>query len=145
MQGKLRLAVALGTWMVVAAGLAARGAEVPRRDESPPPKAPQVVWEVQGKKFVVRVDGSGQVLAVGLPEDSTFGDDRGTVEAPIQPTLTGLGSEHFISASALAQKAKQFDDGLYAAVELAAQNGLGKFPGKRLLLREVGTRLAKLP
>ncbi|MEX2118680.1 MAG: hypothetical protein WD847_03645 [Pirellulales bacterium] len=145
MQGKLRLAVALGTWMVVAAGLAARGAEVPRRDESPPPEAPQVVWEVQGKKFVVRVDGSGQVLAVGLPEDSAFGDDLGTVEAPIQPTLTGLGSEHFVSASALAQKAKQFDDGLYAAVELAAQNGLGKFPGKRLLLREVGTRLARLP
>ena len=40
----------------------------------------------------------------------------------------------FVSASVLAQKAKQFDDGLYAAVDLAAQSGAGKFPGKAEML-----------
>jgi hypothetical protein len=45
----------------------------------------------------------------------------------------------FVSASVLAQKAKQFDDGLYAAVDEAAQRGAGKFPGKASML----SRLAK--
>lgn len=37
----------------------------------------------------------------------------------------------FASAALLIQKAKQFDDGLYAAVEFAMQNGLGPVQGKR--------------
>ena len=41
----------------------------------------------------------------------------------------------------LAQKAKQFDDGLYAAVELAAQQGSGTFAGKAPMLRAVAARL----
>ena len=54
-------------------------------------------------------------------------------ESPIQATLRGLSAADFVSASTLAQKAKQFDDGLYAAVELAAQEGAGDFAGKREL------------
>ena len=42
----------------------------------------------------------------------------------------------FVSAAMLVQKAKQFDDGLYAAVELAAADGLGKLPAKPELLAD---------
>ena len=54
----------------------------------------------------------------------------------MSPTLAATGG--FVSASVLAQKAKQFDDGLYAAVEEAAQNGAGRFAG------ESGCLLARL-
>jgi len=40
------------------------------------------------------------------------------------------------------QKAKQFDDGLYAAIELAAQHGAGSFAGKKALLDAVAHALA---
>jgi hypothetical protein len=43
----------------------------------------------------------------------------------------------FLSAAMLIQKAKQFDDGLYAAADLAAQNGQGDMPAKSQLLREL--------
>jgi hypothetical protein len=42
----------------------------------------------------------------------------------------------FLSAAMLIQKAKQFDDGLYAAAELAALDGRGEMPAKSQLLRE---------
>ncbi|HEX8797556.1 MAG TPA: hypothetical protein VF772_03040, partial [Terriglobales bacterium] len=54
-----------------------------------------------------------------------------------------MASERFISASMLAFKAKQFDDGLYAAVDLAAQHGTGKFPGKISLLTELTSLLVR--
>jgi hypothetical protein len=64
-------------------------------------------------------------------------------QTPIQPTLVGLtGGGGFISAAVLAQKAKQFDDGLYAAVDLAAQRGAGTFAGKAALLRSLAARLS---
>jgi hypothetical protein len=47
-----------------------------------------------------------------------------------------------VSAAALLQKAKQFDDGLFAAVELAAQQGAGRFAGKATLLRSLAATLA---
>ena len=50
---------------------------------------------------------------------------------PPQKTLTQFGGENFASAALLIQKAKQFDDGLYAAVELALQNGVGPTIGKK--------------
>jgi hypothetical protein len=55
-------------------------------------------------------------------------------EPALHPTLAGLATNEFAPAAVLAQKAKQFDDGLYAAVELAAQDGLGRFAGKKALL-----------
>jgi hypothetical protein len=42
----------------------------------------------------------------------------------------------FLSAAMLIQKAKQFDDGLYAAAELAAEEGKGEMPAKSQLLRQ---------
>ena len=47
-----------------------------------------------------------------------------------------------VSAATLLHKAKQFDDGLYATVELAAQQGLGPFSGKSWLLRSLAATLA---
>jgi hypothetical protein len=48
---------------------------------------------------------------------------------PPQRRLTA--GRDFASAAMLIQKGKQFDDGLYAAVELALQNGLGPTTGKK--------------
>jgi len=45
----------------------------------------------------------------------------------------------------LAQKAKQFDDGLYAAVALAAQAGNEGFAGKKALLERLAAELAENP
>jgi hypothetical protein len=50
--------------------------------------------------------------------------------------LQNVGGGRFVSAAMLMQKAKQFDDGLYAAVELAAQRGLGAMPGKSAWLQQ---------
>jgi hypothetical protein len=64
-------------------------------------------------------------------------------DAPISPTLAGLARGEFVPAALLAQKAKQFDDGLYAAVDLAAQEGPGNFAGKAFLLRELARQIAE--
>ncbi|HEX4149990.1 MAG TPA: hypothetical protein VHY20_13420, partial [Pirellulales bacterium] len=62
-------------------------------------------------------------------------------EAPLYPTLAATEAGELVSASALAQKAKQFDDGLYAAVELAAEQGAGSLPGKAPLLEHLAQAL----
>src|SRR5262249_4495085 len=100
------------------------------------------VREFDDQGYHVRLDLSRQVLGIGIPEDRDY-DERKAVEAPIVPTLKGMDGG-FISGSMLSQKAKQFDDGLYAAVELAAQNGAGKFRGKATLLQSVAKALATL-
>lgn len=100
--------------------------------------------EVSDQGHLVRMDLAAQVLSIDVPEDLEFGDRRQPREAPIRPTLEGLGAR-FVSGSMLAQKAKQFDDGLYAAVELAAQKGAGPFAGKAALLQGLARRLAAAP
>jgi hypothetical protein len=96
-------------------------------------------FEVQG--FHVRLDLSRQVIAIDVPEDRGYAVDRSArEEVPVSPTLATNGA--FVSASLLAQKAKQFDDGLYAAVEEAAQNGAGPFTGKATTLSRLARALA---
>jgi hypothetical protein len=99
--------------------------------------------EVVDQGFRIRLDLSGQVLSVDIPEDRGFGGG-GTAEAPIAPKLSNVPSSGLVSGSMLAQKAKQFDDGLYAAVELAAQMGSGQFPGKAFLLTRLADRFKDL-
>src|SRR4029453_14536752 len=53
--------------------------------------------------------------------------------APLDPCAEAIPSG-FTSAAGLFVKAKLFDEGLYAAVELAAQQGAGRFAGKANLL-----------
>lgn len=92
------------------------------------------------EKYEVRLDLSTSVLGVDIPDDKTFSDRPGQAEAPIAPRLSTTTG--FASASMLAFKAKQFDDGLYASVELAAQRGLGKLPGKTVWLGTLANALA---
>jgi len=112
-----------------------------------------------GKALVSRL-AKGRLLAVAevkgewLRTSVAVGDQprRGWIRAQdvkldaeepaLHPTLSGLTNSPFVPAAVLAQKAKQFDDGLYAAVELAAEKGLGKFDGKQALLTALLGRMA---
>ena len=95
--------------------------------------------EINEQGYRVQLDLSTQVLRLEVPEERGFGSGMSAAqeEAPIAPTLAGIADERFVSASVLAQKAKQFDDGLYAAVDIAAQQGAGTFSGKASLLARV--------
>ena len=90
--------------------------------------------------FRIELDLSGQVLRLSVPDWAR----QGSPPAATPLELKQSGSP-FVSAALLAQKAKQFDDGLYAAVELAIQQGAGRFPGKRWLLETVARGLGNLP
>jgi hypothetical protein len=84
------------------------------------------VW---GSGFGVELDLSRQVLWLSLPPQRAGEND----DEPLAPCAERAASG-FTSASALFVKAKLFDEGLYAAVELAAQRGAGRFMGKANLL-----------
>ncbi len=98
----------------------------------------RVVFEQDVK---VTLDLTTQVLAFDVPEDKEIRDDRdegGVEEAKIYPTISALSRwNDFASTAVWVQKAKQFDDGLYAAVELLAQNGAESFIGKQKILTNV--------
>ena len=95
--------------------------------------------------YEVVVDLSNQVLELDLEEGDSWSP---AVDDPLYPTLAALqaaesNSLPIVSAAMLMQKAKRFDDGLYAAVELAAQHGAGAFQGKVEMLRELLDALAR--
>jgi hypothetical protein len=89
--------------------------------------------------YHIQLDLSQQVLGLDIPEEARWSNE----ERPLLPTLPRRFPSGFVSAAALALKAKHFDDGLYAAAELAAQNGAGCFPGKVLWLTALASNLAK--
>jgi hypothetical protein len=95
-----------------------------------------VTREVSQSDWRVRLDLSNQVLRLEIPE-FILGYGK---EGELLPTLPADGGP--VSAAALLMKAKQVDDGLYAAVELAAQQGLGRHPGKASLLKSLAATLA---
>ncbi len=94
--------------------------------------ASAVTRELRGDGYRVELDLSPQVLSLSIPEELTWQEG----EEALAPSCRGVSSG-FVSASMLALKAKLFDDGLYAAVELAAQRGVGRFPGKAALLAKL--------
>ncbi len=97
--------------------------------------------------FTVELDLTSQVLAINLPEheyDWRLDYKSGAVEASLSPTLGKSDPGQPVSASVLAQKAKVFDDGLLAAVELATQDGVGRHIGKAGLLKALGRALVGL-
>ncbi|HEX4132617.1 MAG TPA: hypothetical protein VHZ24_21470 [Pirellulales bacterium] len=98
---------------------------------APQSAVPKRTIEEQG--YRVELDLGSQVLSVSVPRD--LGSEAGA--APIRPTLAEMADADFVSASVLAQKAKQFDDGLYAAIELAAEQGAGSFSGKAAMLESL--------
>jgi hypothetical protein len=71
-----------------------------------------------------------------------YGDAAGATDKHIEedplPMLSGkLSNGQFISAALLGHKAKQFDDGLYAQVELLASKGTDRLIGKTAFLKEI--------
>src|SRR5262245_6220717 len=89
--------------------------------------------------WTVRVDPAGQVVEMDAPRETRLDGESGDRDAPILPTLPK--TDGFVSAAMLVQKAKAFDDGIYAAVERAAQDGAGSFHGKRAMLDAIRKRL----
>ncbi len=92
--------------------------------------------------YRVELDLEKQVVRLEVPDDRDYGRRRGSEEAPLSPTIPGLGASTFVAAAILAEKAKQLDDGLYAAVELAAERGAGKLRGKAALLGDLAVAIA---
>src|SRR5262245_37429048 len=99
--------------------------------------AMSVLREVHADGWCVRLDLQSQVLHIEVPE---LIDGRPGGE-PLLPTLPL--DDGPVSAATLLWKAKLFDDGLYAGVELAAQQGAGHFVGKATLLRSLAKTLAE--
>src|SRR6266567_2041035 len=98
-------------------------------------------------RYEVTLNLSDQVLSLSVEDDfSIAGDFRQerTFEARLYPSFAelDLDSSTFAPAAALVLKAKQFDDGLYASVELAADAGLGDFTAKEELLARLLHALA---
>lgn len=73
----------------------------------------------------ITLDLRNQVLVADIPETKF-----------VSPLSATIPRESFVSAAAMLMKAKQFDDGLSAAVEIACQNGCAGFEGKRILLEQ---------
>jgi hypothetical protein len=94
--------------------------------------------EFTNQGYRIQLDLSRQVLGLDIPEEKWSAE-----ESPLRPTLPRRWPAGFVSAAALAMKAKQFDDGLYAATELAAQNGAGRYPGKMFLLKTLARSLGE--
>lgn len=99
-----------------------------------------VIREVNAERWSVRLDLSEQILALDVPQHNFVHYD----EVALTPSVP-LACNGFVSAAALLWKAKLFDDGLLAAVELAAQSGAGRFAGKRALLRSLADTLRQEP
>lgn len=113
-------------------------------------------FETPGRRTVahdsltIELDLSKQVLAIHAPVEkvdpffSSFGGAPNSTEPPLSPRLdrTMVDPRKPMSAAVLAQKAKLFDDGLYAAVDLALQQGAGRQMGKVALLALLGNALA---
>ena len=91
-------------------------------------------------EYRAHLDCSEQVLGIDVSVGDGWSGESG--EAELLPTFPAAKGSMIVSASQLAQKAKIFDDGLYAAVDLAAQQGVGSLMGKKALLRRLLARLA---
>jgi len=107
-----------------------------------------MVLEEKYKDYTIKKDISHQVIRLDIPE--IMMEYRPVL--PLYPTLKDIITPHsfsrhfpFISASIISTKAKHFDDGLYAAVEMALQKGTEKIPGKKLFLSRILKSLKEMP
>lgn len=83
------------------------------------------------------LDITNQHLRIDSNADSGWGGK--SIEALVPVEKQRL----FVSAAVLNTKAKQIDDGLYAAAELIVQNGSGKISSKREFLKKLSTGLTE--
>ncbi len=106
-----------------------------------------LVSEKKSDNYTIKVDLSGQVLSLDIPTRVRHGgggeEKLYPTPAGIKPTKegtvpyegrAGAGDFDCVSAAMLSAKAKQFDDGLYAAAEKAMQEGLPGIEGKKMFL-----------
>ncbi len=98
-----------------------------------------VVREVEVNGYRVNLDLSEQVLKLEIPETDSYTSVDRSGSVILSPPLPDYA---FPSAATLLFKAKQFDDGLMAAVELVTQQGLGQFPGKQKFLLSLARELS---
>lgn len=99
----------------------------------------------------VELENDGQRLLIDIDdvelEARTFRSDpnlkQRVSKTKLFPTLQPMieSTSRFVSASMLAMKAKSFDDGLYARIDLMAHEGVSTFAGKRHLVAEVLRRV----
>lgn len=116
-------------WTVLASMLATLGAAVAAE-----PHYDRVVDQDPVKVYL---DLKPQRLRIHAPKDT--GDN-----VPLQPSLLKLRrAVEMIPGALLLQKAKAFDDGLYAAVEVAAQRGCGTFASRTNLWAELAQETAR--
>ena len=109
---------------------------------------------IHEQELEIKLDLSTQVLGLDIiddREDKDWGELEGSlsfqkVEADLFPTIKSIrrSGTDFVSASILVAKAKQFDDGLFAAVEYLCQKGTESFVSKRKLLQCVAESLKGL-
>ncbi|MGO8789711.1 MAG: hypothetical protein ACLQVL_20325 [Terriglobia bacterium] len=94
--------------------------------------------QAQSGSYEITLDISHQILGLDVPEDREYGSRGSSLETPLYPSFAEANTDgSFTSAAALALKAKQFDDGLYACVEIAADAGLDRFPGRKGFLLDL--------
>ncbi len=84
-------------------------------------RGPRVVYDPAAEGL--QVERSGQVLELDSPERGVGFPQSVESLGRLHPDPGSILHGDFVSAAALIQKAKQFDDGFYAAVELAALHG----------------------
>lgn len=94
-----------------------------------------ILRQVRADGWVARLNMSAQRFAVEVPEF----DPGSRAEEPSPRPAIDPGEP--VGAAVLLAKAKQFDDGLMAAVELAASAGLGRLPGKGRFLADLAAGL----
>ena len=99
-----------------------RGITRPTPDEPDGFLPGSVVRQVSGDGWAVRLDLARQVLLLSIPERVGW-RFRGNhlEEADADPLEPAAHAGEFVSGATLAVHAKVFDDGLYAAADLASQ------------------------
>lgn len=95
------------------------------------------IREILRDGWRVWMDLTPQVLQIDLP-DTRFSSYTPREELLRVPPFSQHGP---VSAATLLLKAKQFDDGLMAAIDIAAQRGFGRFPSKAELLQNLAVAL----
>jgi len=109
-----------------------------------------VIRKIKSDSFTVKLDLSPQILFLDVPQDRESGDMPGkqkVKEATLYPDLKSVPDyyKEFVSASLVAQKVKNFDDGLMASVELLVQKGNSRLPGKEGMLKDLLKVMNELP
>ncbi len=92
-----------------------------------------------GKKYRLVLDLKGVGYELSVPEDKVYGRGGKAPPVELRPSFGALSPTwgSYLPAVALALKAKQFDDGLVAAVDLALEKGIGPLPAKARLLQQM--------